>query len=132
MHFLRFFYFVRKFILKKKLILIFLLIFSFCTFAENFKKIYVDLPIGQTTLRSTFFCFNDLETGKTLAFELFGIKDLESVLKDGGFKKLMLCPVGSEIAFYNYAIMIYEKEFWFFENRDDGFLWGTGRYKKGE
>ena len=33
-----------------------------------------------------------------------------------------------ELSAYNVAIMTHNKEFWFFENRDDGWLWGTGRY----
>lgn len=99
-----------------------------CAFSEDYRKVYVDLPYGEKTLKSTFFCFNDLATGAELAFDLYGIRDLKSELRRGGFKKLMMIPPGSEISAYNYSVMTYGREFWFFENRDDGWLWGTGWY----
>ncbi len=102
--------------------------FSALISGEEYKIVYVDLPYGLTTLKSTFYCFNELDTGVQLAEKLYNVKDLKNELKKGGFKKLIPVPVGSEITSYNYSIMTYNHEFWFFENRDDGWLWGTGRY----
>ena len=95
---------------------------------SGYKIVQVELPWGKTVLYSTFYCFNDLETGRNLAEELYGVKNLDKILKAGRFRKLMAIPVGSELSAYNFAIMTYNKEFWFFESRDDGWLWGTGRY----
>lgn len=95
---------------------------------SGYKIVQVELPWGKTVLYSTFYCFNDLETGRKLAEKLYGVKNFDKVLKTGRFKKLMAVPVGSELSAYNFAIMTHNKEFWFFENRDDGWLWGTGRY----
>ena len=95
---------------------------------SGYKIVQVELPWGKTVLYSTFYCFDDLETGRNLAEKLYGVKNLDKILKTGRFKKLMAVPVGSELSAYNFAIMTHNKEFWFFENRDDGWLWGTGRY----
>lgn len=95
---------------------------------RGYKRVTVEIPFHSTTLYSTFFCFNDLQTGRELAEELYGIGDLDKILRSGRFKRLMAIPVGSEISSYNFSIMTYGREFWFFENRDDGWLWGTGRY----
>ena len=95
---------------------------------SGYKIVQVELPWGKTVLYSTFYCFNDVETGRNLAEELYGVKNLDKILKAGRFRKLMAIPVGSELSAYNFAIMTYNKEFWFFESRDDGWLWGTGRY----
>ena len=118
---------------KSFLSFVFSLLFLFCSvcsFAEkqDYKIVYVELPWGQTTLLSTFYCFNELQTGRELAASLYNVKDLDKILKAGRFKKLMPVPPGSEISAYNFAIMTHNQEFWFFENRDDGWLWGTGRY----
>ncbi len=101
-----------------------------CAFADEreYKKVTVEIPYHGTTLYSTFFCFDDLQTGRQLAKELYGIEDLDKILRSGRFKRLMAVPPGSEISAYNFSIMTYGREFWFFENRDDGWLWGTGRY----
>ena len=116
------------------LILVFLLSF-FCAgvlfaFERNsdYKTVLVKLPYGQTELYATFYCFNDFSVGEQLAKELYEVKNLKNVVKAGGFKKLMPIPPGSGITSFNYSIMTYGREFWFFENRDDGWLWGTGRY----
>ena len=101
---------------------------GFSASEKKYKTVIVELPRGSSGLYATFYCFNDLKTGRALAEELYGIKNLDKVLKTGGFKKLMAIPVGSEIAAFNFAIMTYNKEFWFFENRDDGWLWGSGWY----
>lgn len=101
---------------------------GFSVSEKKYKTVTVELPRETGVLFSTFYCFNDLETGRALAEELYGIKNLDEILKAGGFKKLMAIPVGSEIAAFNFAIMTHNREFWFFENRDDGWLWGTGRY----
>lgn len=95
---------------------------------NKYRIVHVELPWGQTTLFSTFYCFNELDDGRILARELYGIENLDKILKAGRFKKLMTLPVGSELSAWNYAIMTHNKEFWFFENRDDGYLWGTGRF----
>ena len=94
----------------------------------GYKTVTVPLPYGEKELYSTFYCFNDLKTGEQLAKELYGVYDLKKILKAGRFKKLIPVPLGSELTAYNYSIMTYGHEFWFFENRDDGWLWGTGRY----
>lgn len=101
---------------------------GFSASEKKYKTVTVELPRGNSVLYATFYCFNDLETGRALAEELYGVKNLDKILKTGGFKKLMAIPVGSEIAAFNFAVMTYNKEFWFFENRDDGWLWGSGWY----
>lgn len=112
----------------KKVFVSFILQLCFICFAGEYKKVPVDLPYGPTTLKVLFYCFNDLETGQEIADFLYKKMDLKAELKKGGFKKLMVVPPGSEITAWNYSIMSYEREFWFFENRDDGWLWGTGRW----
>ena len=112
----------------KKFFFIILIFISFSLYSLDFDIVTVDLPYGETTLKATFYCFNDLETGQALADKLFKPINLKNELRKGGFKKLMILPVGAKISGYNYSIMIYEREFWFFETRDDGWLWGTGRW----
>ncbi|WP_147614132.1 hypothetical protein [Treponema pectinovorum] len=106
-------------------IFIFLCTYSF---SKDYKIVDVELPYGSTTLKATFYCFNDLKTARKLSKELYNVDDLDKILKAGRFKKLIPIPVGSEISAYNFSIMTYDREFWFFENRDDGWLWGIGRY----
>ncbi len=116
-------------IMKKKVFFLFILIlFCFVCTAESYTKVTVELPNGEGVLYSTFYCFNDLQTGRVLAKELYNIDNLDTILKAGRFKRLVMIPPGSAITKYNYAVMTHAHEFWFFENRDDGWLWGTGRY----
>ena len=74
-----------------------------------------------------FVCQTGIFAQKS-GYKIVQVKNLDKILKTGRFKKLMAVPVGSELSAYNFAIMTHNKEFWFFENRDDGWLWGTGRY----
>ena len=114
--------------MKKSILILVIIFFSFFSFCENAKKITVEIPRGNSSIHSTFYCFNELETGRKLAKEIYRVNDLDKILRAGRFKKLMMIPPGSEITAYNYSIMTFDHEFWFFENRDDGWLWGTGRY----
>ena len=110
--------------------LIFLFFSLSTSHPEDYVKVYVELPYGPTTLVSTFFCFNEMETGEKLASEFFNVNGLPKILKNVEFTKLQPVSPGSKISGFNYAIMCHNREFWFFKNQDDGFLWGAGFFLK--
>lgn len=95
---------------------------------EQYKKIFVELPYGSSTILSTFFVFNDIETGNYVAKEFFGINDFANIARTHQFERLIPLPLGSELSAWNYAIMRWRHEFWIFKNNDDGYLWGFGFY----
>ncbi|MBQ7881630.1 MAG: hypothetical protein IJ312_02830 [Treponema sp.] len=108
-------------------ILIFVNQFSYC---DKYKVVYMEIPYGESTLLSTFYCFNDFTEGEKIANNEFKINNLKEKVGNARLKKLIPIEPGSELLRYNYAIICSFGEFWLFKNNDDGYLWGTGFYIK--
>ena len=54
---------------------------GFSASGKKYKTVTVELPRGNSVLYATFYCFNDLETGRALAEELYGVKNLDKSIK---------------------------------------------------
>jgi hypothetical protein len=110
---------------KKCFLILFLLSFLNPSFFA-YEKVPVTIEFkGGGELHTSFYCFNDLAEGKSLAEEKFGIKNFESLVK-GSKEKIMPVPLGTNVALYDWAIFFYGDEFWLFEVRG-GYLYGRGR-----
>ncbi|MBQ0050751.1 MAG: hypothetical protein KBT11_01655 [Treponema sp.] len=90
-----------------------------------------EIKIGNNPLLLRIFAFDDLETGRKLAEENYGIKNFLSITQEKDFKKLKIMFPDNEIHGWEYGMFKTEREFWVFRNKGNGFLYGTGRYIKG-
>ena len=108
---------------KKTGIVIFFLILPLFAFAYEQVPVTIKFK-GGGELYTSFFCFNELSEGKTIAQEKFKLRKFDELAR-GKREKMMPVPIGTNVGYYNYAIFCYGYEFWLFEIKN-GYLWGRG------
>lgn len=92
---------------------------------QKYNSSITEIPAGNNSLFVRVYYFNSMEEGSEIAQEIYGIKNF-SQFEKVPFTKLKMMNPGDKLSAFNYGMFKNNNEFWIFENKGDGWLWGKG------
>lgn len=92
---------------------------------QKYNSSITEIKAGNNSLFTRVYYFNSMEEGREIASEIFGIKNFEQFEKVP-FTKLKMMAPGDKLSAFSYGMFKSSNEFWIFENKGDGWLWGKG------
>lgn len=92
---------------------------------QKYNSSITEIKAGNNSLFVRVYYFNSMEEGSEIAQEIYGIKNF-SQFEKVPFTKLKMMNPGDELSAFSYGMFKNNNEFWLFENKGDGWLWGKG------